>query len=430
VTVDPDTRAETAAGADGGGQVVPGALAPDHGESQTLGGYLRLWWQRVRAGELGSLPIVFGIVLIVATFALLEENFFTERNFTNLLLQMSAIATIAIGIVFVLLIAEIDLSVAFVSAVGGVVMTLLLRPGDPGWPWWLAIGVALLITTLIGFLHGLLVTKAGVPSFVVTLAGLLIWSGVVLILTTQYSTAGTIRIQDQTVIGIANDFLSPVAGWIVGGLVVAGFALGQIRTAMTRRARGFVSKPNSLLALQIGGLALITFSAVWYANQDRGVPKVAVILGFFLLFWSLVASKTRFGRYVYAIGGNREAARRAGIPVDRIRIAVFMISGFMAGAGGIILASRLRSVSTGQGGGQLLLLVIAAAVIGGTSLFGGVGRVIAALLGAIVIASIQNGMDLMGLASGTKFVITGLVLLGAVLIDAYAKRRRTARGGV
>jgi D-xylose transport system permease protein len=360
----------------------------------------------------------------------LEENFSTERNFTNLLLQMSAIVTIAIGIVFVLLIAEIDLSVAFVSAVGGVVMTLLLRPGDPGWPWWLAIVVALLVTTTIGFLHGVVITKAGVPSFVVTLAGLLIWSGVVLILTTRYSTAGTIRIQDSTVVGIANDFLSPLVGWIVGALVVVGFAAAQIRTAFTRRARGFVAKPNSLLALQIAGLALITFAAVWYANRDRGVPTVAVILGLFLVFWSFIAAKTRFGRYVYAIGGNREAARRAGIPVDRIRIAVFMISGFMAGAGGIILASRLRSVSTGQGGGQLLLLVIAAAVIGGTSLFGGTGRVIAALLGAIVIASIQNGMDLMGLASGTKFVITGLVLLGAVLVDAYAKRRRTALGGV
>jgi D-xylose transport system permease protein len=431
VTTEPETRAaEAEAGMTPDGQVVPGALAPERGESQTLAGYFRLWWQGVRAGELGSLPIVLGIVLIVGTFAVLEENFFTERNFTNLLLQMSAIATIAIGIVFVLLIAEIDLSVAFVSAVGGVVMTLLLRPDDPGWPWWLAISAALLITTTIGFLHGLLVTKAGVPSFVVTLAGLLIWSGVVLILTTQYSTAGTIRIQDATVVGIANNFLSPLTGWIVGGLVVAGFAFAQVRTALARRSRGFVSKPNSLLAIQIAGLAVVTFAAVWYANQDRGVPQVAVILGVFLLFWSFVAAKTRFGRYVYAIGGNREAARRAGIPVDRIRIAVFMISGFMAGAGGIILASRLRSVSTGQGGGQLLLLVIAAAVIGGTSLFGGTGRVIAALLGAIVIASIQNGMDLMGLASGTKFVITGLVLLGAVLVDAYAKRRRTARGGV
>jgi D-xylose transport system permease protein len=410
---------------------VPAGPAVDQeGVSQTLRGYLHLWWQGVRDGELGSLPIIVGLVAIVVTFALLEDNFFTERNFTNLLLQMSAVATIAIGIVFVLLIGEIDLSVAFVSAVGGVVMTLLLRPDDPGWPWWLAIGVALLCTTTIGFLHALVITKAGVPSFVVTLAGLLIWSGVVLILTTQYSTAGTIRIQDSTVVGIANDFLSELWGWLLGVALVAGFALLQLRTALTRRARGLAAKPPSLVGLQTLGLAAVTFAAIWYANQDRGVPKVAVILGVFLAFWSFVAARTRFGRHVYAVGGNVEAARRAGINVDRVRIAVFMISGFMAGVGGIILAARLRSVSTSTGTGNLLLLVIAAAVIGGTSLFGGTGRVIAALLGALVIASIQNGMDLLGLASGTKFVITGLVLLGAVLVDAFSKRRRAARGGV
>jgi D-xylose transport system permease protein len=167
---------------------------------------------------------------------------------------------------------------------------------------------------------------------------------------------------------------------------------------------------------------------VSYANQDRGVPTVTVILGFSLLFWSFVASRTRFGRHVYAVGGNAEAARRAGISVDRLRIAVFMIAGFMAGVGGIMLASRLRSVATNTGGGSLLLNVIAAAVIGGTSLFGGSGRVVSALLGALVITSIQNGMDLLGLASGTKFVITGFVLLGAVLVDALSKRSRSARG--
>jgi D-xylose transport system permease protein len=388
--------------------------------------YLRGWLQRVRDGELGTLPIIVGLVLIVVTFAILEDNFFTERNFTNLLLQMSAVATIAIGVVFVLLIGEIDLSVAFVSAVGGVVMTLLLRPGDPGWSWWLAIGFALLCTTAIGFLQALVITKAGVPSFVVTLAGLLIWSGVVLILTTQYSTAGTIRIQNEVVIGIANDFLSATWGWILGGAVVVGYAVSQLRTVLS----GMNSKPLVVLGLQIAGLAAVTLAAVWYANKDRGVPKVALILGILLAFWSFIATRTRFGRHVYAVGGSAEAARRAGINVDRVRIAVFMISGFMAGAGGIMLASRLRSVATNTGGGNLLLLVIAAAVIGGTSLFGGTGRVMAALLGALVIASIQNGMDLMGLASGTKFVITGLVLLGAVLVDAYAKRRRAARGVV
>jgi D-xylose transport system permease protein len=405
----------------------PGGEEPSR---EGLAGYARLWLQRVRGGDLGSLPIIVGLVVIFLVFGTLEDQFLTERNFVNLLLQMAGTATIAIGVVFVLLIAEIDLSVAFVSAVGAVVMTLLLRPGDPGWPWWLAIGVALLITTTIGFLHGIVITKAGVPSFVVTLAGLLAWNGVVLILTTQYSTAGTIRIQNDIVVGIANDFLPEVWGWIVGAIVVGVYALTQVRTAFARRAHGFAGKPMLVLALQIAGIAVVTFLAVWYANQDRGVPEAALILGIMLAFWSFVASRLRFGRHVYAIGGNPEAARRAGINVDRVRIAVFMISGFMAGVGGIMLASRLRSVATNTGGGQLLLLVIASAVIGGTSLFGGVGRVMSALLGALVIVSITNGMDLMGLASGTKFVITGLVLLGAVLIDAYAKRRRTARGVV
>ncbi|HZM19618.1 MAG TPA: hypothetical protein VFB87_09425 [Gaiellaceae bacterium] len=412
------------------GPVPGGARVDERHESATLPGYVRLWWQGVKAGELGTLPIIFGLVLIVLTFSILDDKFLTERNFTNLLLQMAAVATIAIGVVFVLLIGEIDLSVAFVSAVGAVVMTLLLRPDDPGWPWWAAVGVALLVTTTIGLAQALVITKAGVPSFVVTLAGLLIWSGVVLILTTQYSTAGTIRIQDDRVVGIANDFLPEFWGWVLAIVVVVAYAAIQLRTAIARRSRGLAGKPTVLIVLQTLGLALVTLAAVWYLNQDRGVPQVIVILGVFLLFWSFIASRTRFGRHVYAVGGSAEAARRAGIDVDRVRIAVFMISGFMAGAGGIMLASRLRSVATNTGGGNLLLLVIAAAVIGGTSLFGGVGRVIAALLGALVIASIQNGMDLMGLASGTKFVITGLVLLGAVLIDAFAKRRRAARGGV
>ena len=409
---------------------VPPAAAPESDEASpaTLSGYMREWWQGVKYGELGSLPIILGLGVIVVVFGLLDDTFLTERNFTNLLLQMAAIATIAIGVVFVLLIGEIDLSVAFVSAVGGVVMTLLLRPEDPGWPWWLAIAAALLCTTAIGFVQALVITKAGVPSFVVTLAGLLIWSGVVLILVTQVSDVGTIRIQDETVIGLANDFLSDLQGWLVEAVVVVAFAIIQVQGARSRRAGGLAAKPTVVTVLQTLGLAAVTFSAVWYANKDRGVPKVVVILGLFLVFWSFIASRTRFGRHVYSVGGNAEASRRAGINVDRVRIAVFMISGFMAGVGGILLASRLRSVATNTGGGNLLLLVIAAAVIGGTSLFGGVGRVVCALYGALVIASIDNGMNLLGLSSGPKFVITGLVLLGAVLIDAYAKRRRVARG--
>jgi len=395
-----------------------------------LSSYLHDWWQGVKYGELGSLPIIVGLGVIVLFFGFKDPTFLTERNFTNLLLQMTAIATIAIGVVFVLLIGEIDLSVAYVSAVGGVVMTMLLRPDEPGWPWWLAIAVALLCTTAIGFVQALVITKAGVPSFVVTLSGLLVWNGVVLILVTQVSDVGSIRIQqDQTeVIGIANGFLSDVQGWILGIVVVAAFAIVQAQTARGRRAGGLLAKPTVVMVLQTLGLGAVTLAAVWYANEDRGVPKGAVILGLFLVGWSFIASRTRFGRHVYSVGGSAEASRRAGINVDRVRIAVFMISGFMAGVGGIMLASRLRSVASDTGGGNLLLLAIAAAVIGGTSLFGGVGRVVSALLGALVIASIQNGMDLLGLESGEKFVITGLVLRGAVLIDAYAKRRRVARG--
>ncbi len=404
-------------------ETAAGSVAPE-----TLGSYTKRWWQRVRGGELGSLPIIIGLIVITIVFGLLNDKFLTERNFTNLLLQMSAVATLAIGIVFVLLLGEIDLSIAYVSAVGGVVMTLLIRPGDPGWPWWLAILAAVAVTTLIGFLQSIVITKAGVPSFVVTLAGNLIWSGVVLILMTRATTTGTIRIAQPTIVGIANDFLPDAAGYLLGLLVVAAFGISQILSARTRLAGGLEAKPMSLIAIQIGALAIVTFAAVYYANLDRGVPMAAVILGVFLVFWSFVASRTRFGRHIYAVGGGAEAARRAGIGVDRIRIYVFMINGFMAGVGGIMLASRLRSVATSSGGGDLLLNVIAAAVIGGTSLFGGVGRVVSALLGALVIAAINSGMNLLGLPQGTRFVITGLVLLGAVLIDALSKRIRATRG--
>jgi D-xylose transport system permease protein len=400
------------------------------GRAETLGGYVRQWWQGVRAGEIGSLPIIVGLIVIAVVFGTLDDTFFTERNFTNLLLQMAYLSVLAIGTVFVLLLGEIDLSVAFVSGVGGVMMTLLLRPQASDWPWWLAIAAALVITTVIGLLHGLVITKAGVPSFVVTLAGLLVWSGVVLILTTEYSTSGTIRIQDETTIGIANNFLSDAGGWIVGVLGVVGYAVSQLVTARSRLARGLSSKPLVVIALQVAALAAVVCAGVATANQDRGVPQVVVLVLVVFVFWSFIAARTRFGRHVYAVGGNAEAARRAGINVDRIRIAVFMIAGLMAGLGGIILASRLRSVATNTGGGNLLLNVIAAAVIGGTSLFGGRGRVVSALLGALVITAIDNGMGLLNLANGTKFVITGLVLLAAVLVDALSTRRRAARGVV
>ncbi len=403
------------------------------GPTTGVGDYLQQRWNAMRAGELGSVPIIVGLFIIAITFGSLNDQFLTARNFTNLLLQMAPIAALAMGIVFILLIADgevvsIDLSVSFVAAVGGVVMTLLQRPDDPGWPWWACILAAVAVTTAIGLLHALIITKLGIPSFITTLGGFLVWSGVVLLLTTQFSTAGTIRIQDSRLVAVANNFLSDTVGWIVGLVVVGSYAGLQLRTRQTRQSRGLDTKPLPIVAAQITGLAALVIAAVAVANADRGVPQITITLGVFLVFWTFITTRTAFGRHIYAVGGNPEATRRAGINVDNIRIAVFAINGFMAGVGGVILASRLRSVATNTGGGDLLLNVIAAAVIGGTSLFGGSGRVVSALYGALVIAAIDNGMNLLGLASGTKFIVTGLVLLLAVLVDSISKRRRAARG--
>ena len=406
-----------------------GFAAPTTG----VGDYVKRRWDAIKAGELGALPIIFGLIVIVVIFGTLEDQFLTARNFTNLLLQMAPVAALAMGIVFILLIADgevvsIDLSVAFVAATGGVVMTLLQRPGDPGWPWWACILGALAVTTAIGLLHAVIITKLGVPSFITTLAGFLVWSGVVLWLTTRFSTAGTIRIQDQRLVDIANNFLSDGIGWGIAIFTIVAYAAVQLNTMRIRKARDLDAKPFPIVVAQIVVLAVIVVYATYVANSDRGVPQITITLGVFLLFWTLVTTRTAFGRHIYAVGGNPEATRRAGISVDRIRIAVFAINGFMAGVGGVILASRLRSVATNTGGGNLLLNVIAAAVIGGTSLFGGSGRVVSALYGALVITAIQNGMDLLGLNSGVKFIVTGIVLLLAVMVDSVSKRRRAARG--
>jgi D-xylose transport system permease protein len=275
---------------------------------------------------------------------------------------------------------------------------------------------------------GLIITKARVPSFVVTLAGYLAWGGVVLILTTSASSSGTIRIQDDIVLRISNDFLEPWLGWVFLAVLIGGYVMLELLKVRSRRASGLGYRPIPVTLIQAAAMFVVGALGVYYANTNRGVPVVVVIVSVFLILWTFVASRTRFGRHVYAVGGNPEAARRAGIDVDRVRIAVFMIASFMACVGGIILASRLRSVDPGTGGGQLLLNAIAAAVIGGTSLFGGFGRVASAVLGAAVVVMVANGMDLLNLASGWKFVITGCVLLAAVLVDAFAKRARAASG--
>ncbi|MCB0203957.1 MAG: ABC transporter permease [Anaerolineae bacterium] len=385
---------------------------------------MRLRWQRIRAGDVGSLPIILGVLVLVVIFQILNQNFLTPRNFVNLVVQMAGITTIAIGVVFVLLLGEIDLSIGYVSAVAAVFMTLRLRPPG-GWPWPLAVASALAMVSIIGIGQGLIITRFKLPSFVVTLAGLMVWQGVVLLM---IGGGGTVVIQDKTIIGLANFFLPKLLGWIVvmGGVLL--FAIGRVQSWRSKRAQGVTSSSMIFMVATILVVALAGAAIVYVANQDRGVPFISIFLVVLLVGFTFLAERTRFGRYVYAIGGNAEAARRAGINVSRIRVYVFMISSLMAGMGGIVLASRLRSVDTAAGGGDLMLNSIAAAVIGGTSLFGGSGRVISAFLGALVIATVNNGMGLLGLSAGVKFVITGLVLLTAVLVDAITRQGRQQSG--
>jgi D-xylose transport system permease protein len=383
-------------------------------------------WEALKAGDVGTLPIIFGLVLIVAFFYSRNENFLTAGNFTNLMTQMAGVTTIAIGVVFVLLLGEIDLSIAYVSGIAGIVVAELQIP-DSSWEvkGILAIAIAVTITALIGGLQGSFVAFVGIPSFVVTLAGLLFWQGVILYV---IGDAGVIIIEDNTINNVANYFFSDRAGLLMAALATALVALTTLSGVVGRRRHGIRSDNLVLVVAKLVFIAAILFGAVIWANQERGFPLAFLLVIIFLVFWTWVAERTTFGRHVYAVGGNAEAARRAGINVARIRIFVFMISGLMAGMGGVIFAARLNSVDLNAGGGTLLLDAISAAVIGGTSLFGGHGRVISALMGALVISTVGNGIDLLGYSSSIKYMVTGLILLAAVTLDTVS-RRRLARSG-
>jgi D-xylose transport system permease protein len=285
--------------------------------------------------------------------------------------------------------------------------------------------VVLVAGLLIGALNGILFTKVGIPSFVVTLAGLLAWNGAVLLLIGQQ---GTVVIQDELITNLANGFISEGASWLLVIGAVAASLGSQVMKRVARRRADLPAEPLALVVLRTGTFAVILATVVYVVNQDRGVPYIFVVLAGIYVILSWVLTRSRFGRHIYAVGGNAEAARRAGINVDRVRIMCFAICSMMATFGGVVLASRLVSVDTGAGGGTILLYSIAAAVIGGTSLFGGRGHVKAAVLGAIVIASIDNGLGLLGLVPGTKFVITGLVLLAAVTVDSLSRRNLASSG--
>jgi D-xylose transport system permease protein len=403
----------------------PPPEAAEGGGTQTVGAYVRAWWVDVKSGELGSLPIFVGLIIIALVFQTQNDRFLTAGNFVNLIVQTAPYAVIAMGVTFALLLGEIDLSIGFVSGVGGVLTAILLTPDGNELPTFIVMVIVLAAGLGIGTFHGLIITKIGVPSFVVTLAGLLAWNGVVLLL---IGSRGTVILQNDFVIGLANNFMSPEAAWALAIAGIAFYAGVQLTRAIKRRRAGLRTDPNLIVGARIAGVAAVLIILVAVCNQDRGLPYVALVVGGLYLMWTFVLNRTRFGRHIYAVGGNAEAARRAGINVDNVRIACFAFCSLMAVIGGIILASRLRSVDTNTGGGQALLYPIAAAVIGGTSLFGGRGTMKAAILGALVMLSIDNGLGLLGLSSGTKFVLTGGVLLLAVTVDSVSRRGRASSG--
>jgi D-xylose transport system permease protein len=392
---------------------------------QTLAGAAREWWIGVRNGELGALPIIVGIVVIAVYFQARNSQFLTAGNFVNLIAQMAAVTIIGMGIVFVLLLGEIDLSVGFLSGMGGVIAAVLLRPDGNQWSTAPALIAAIGTCTVIGLFQGFWFARIGVPSFVVTLAGLLAWNGVVL---QVIGSKGTIVIQDKVINGLANDYMSNALAWGVLIVSIAAYTAQQVLTVFRRRQSGLPNRPWSLIGLQIALLAAAGIFVVEWADTDRGIPYVGLLMLVLYVFWTFISQRTRFGRYVYAVGGNAEAARRAGINVARIRIVVFGISGMMAAIGGIVLASRLSSVDTSTGGGSILLYSIAAAVIGGTSLFGGRGSVKSAVLGGIVIGMVANGLGLLNVSVGTQYVVTGTVLLAAATLDSLSRRRSAATG--
>ncbi|MDX6211739.1 MAG: D-xylose transport system permease protein [Frankiales bacterium] len=393
-----------------------------------LGGYLT----RLRGGEVGSMPVVVGLVALSLFFQSQNDHFLTAGNLTNLLVQGAGVAMIAMGVVFVLLIGELDLSVGSMAGVGGAVLARTVTGPHPH-SWWLGIALALLAGAAMGFVQGVLVTALNLPSFVVTLAGLLAFNGIVL--EAVNNTGRTSIRQVPQLVYIGNGLLTPTAGWILALVATAGYAALQVLRRRRRLRLALKPGPALLIVWRVAVVAVVATAVLLVTNADRGplapirgLPFVVALVLLAMVVLSYLASRTSFGRHVYAVGGHAEAARRAGIKVQSVRVGVFMLSGVMATVGGIVLTSRLQSVTSTEGSGQILLYAIAAAVVGGTSLFGGHGRVVNAVLGGLVVAAIDNGMGLLELSAGSKSIYTGIVLIAAVTIDSLSRRGRVSSG--
>jgi D-xylose transport system permease protein len=397
--------------------------------------YLQAWGRRIRAGESGALPIVVGLIVIIVFFQAERSQFDSAINLVNLFQQSSIYILLGAAEVFALVLSEIDLSVGFVLAVGGFI-TLELIASPINLPWWVGILGGVGATAVIGYIQGNLITRLHVPSFVVTLAGLLVWEGVTIELASADKSAvgGVISVAPSSpVYHLVNSNMSPTLSWIVLVVVLGVFAALSLTRAARRRAQGLTAPPLSITLLTIavtaiGGILLVYICTInrGLLIQLKGVPWVIPFVGLVLLAYSLLLGRTRLGRYMYAIGANPEAARRAGINVQRIRRIAFVFTAATAGLAGLVYASFLGSISTGVDGGTYTLYGVAAAVIGGASLFGGRGRPIHALLGGLVIGVVYNGLALMGISAAGQFIATGIVLLVAAAIDALVRRRGTA----
>jgi D-xylose transport system permease protein len=395
----------------------------------SVGEYARIWLKRVRSGESGALPVILGLVAIVVFFQARNSLFLSAGNLVNLMILAATFILLGMAEVFVLLLGEIDLSVGYNAGMGAVVTLWAAYT----LPWWVAIMIGLATTAFIGFVQGSLITRLGLPSFVVTLGGLLGLEGLMIIVVsrTGHGAGGSIGNPSNVIYDFTAGNLSPVAGWVVMVILVGVAGSFMVLRDRRRLASGLVAPPLGVTLLKVAVMAVAGIVVVLVGNTDRGVGFTAlrgvpwvvpIVLGVVVL-WTVLTGRTRFGRYIYAIGGNAEAARRAGVNLIMIRTLAFTLCGLTAGIGGIILASQLNSMGTNLNGGQYVLFAVAAAVIGGTNLFGGRGRMLHALLGGLVVAAIDNGLGLIGMSAAATDIVTAIVLLAAVTIDTLARRR-------
>jgi D-xylose transport system permease protein len=434
-----DSFVDLTAAPEGGASLIPPEIV-----AQSLWEYLHAQMLRIRSGESGMLPVVLGLAITVIVFQAISPNhvFLSAGNIVNLFQQSAVFMVLAMAEIFVLLLGEIDLSIGYVGPVGAVIAVQLVQPTTANWPWWAAIIVALLACAFIGLFQGTLVTRLRLPSFIVTLAGLLIFNGVLLIVLafgpfSGYPSLSGDQPNLRALYNLMWGHVSPAEGWIVMALIVGALSVNLFLRDLRRRRSGLVAPPISLTFIKILFMAAVGTAVVAVCNLNRaaigtleGVPwAIFIVLGV-LGAWTFLLQRTRYGRYVYAIGGNPEAARRAGINVTNIRTLAFVLCSFTAGIAGLLYASYLGGMSNNVNGGQLVLYAVAASVIGGTSLFGGRGKPAHGVLGGLVIGGIYNGMYLLGLAVQWEFIVTGLVLIGAVTIDALSRRASTSGGAV